>query len=87
MSATSELLQLIISWSPPSKPNGVIVTYEVGFNNSEGVFVYTNTSATQYTLRNLPPDTVVTFSVRAYTIAGPGEDVTDQAFTKMIRKY
>ena len=35
-----------------------------------------NTSATQYTLRNLSPNTVVTFSVRAYTIAGPGENVT-----------
>ena len=46
-----------------------------------------NTSATQYTLRNLSPNTVVTFSVRAFTIAGPGENVTDQASTKMIRKY
>ena len=61
--------------------------YEVGFNSSEGVFVYANTSTTQHTLKNLSPNTVVTFSVRAYTIAGPGENVTDQASTKMIRKY
>ena len=60
--------------------------YEV-CTNSSGVFIYTNTSATQHTLRDLPPNTVVTFSVRAYTIIGPGEYVTGQASTESVCKY
>ena len=46
-----------------------------------------NTSATQHTLRDLPPNTAVTFSVRAYTIIGPGENVTDQASTTSVREF
>ena len=47
----------------------------------------THRSATQHTLRDFPPNTVVTFSVRAYTIIGPGEYVTGQASTESIHKY
>ena len=79
LSATPEVVQLTISWSPPSEPNGVIIAYEV-YSNSSG---YTNTSATQLTLRDLSPNTVVTYSVRAYTIIGPGENETDQASTSV----
>ena len=87
LSATPGVVQLTISWSPPSEPNGDIIGYEV-CSNSNGVFSYTNTSATQHTLRDLPPNTVVTFSVRAYTIIGPGENVTGQAYTAgSVREY
>ena len=86
LSATLGIVELTVSWTPPSEPNGVIIVYEV-CTNSSGVFSYTNTSATQHTLRDLPPNTVVTFSVRAYTIIGPGEYVTGQASTDSIRKY
>ena len=77
LSATLGIVEITVSWTPPSEPNGV---------NISGVFSYTNTSATQHTLRDLPPNTVVTFSVRAYTIIGPGEYVTGQASTESIRK-
>ena len=80
--ATSGVVQLTISWSPPSEPNGVILAYEV-YSNSSG---YTNTSATQLTLRDLSPNTVVTYSVRAYTIIGPGASVTGQASTGSVRE-
>ena len=80
LSATPGVVQLTISWSPPSESNGVIIAYEV-CSNSSGVFSYTNTSATQLILRDLSPNTVVVFSVRAYTIIGPGENVTGQAST------
>ena len=73
LSAIPEVVQLHILWSPPSEPNGVIITYEVCYNISAGVFSYTNTSATQHRLSDFPPKAVVTFSVRAYTIIGPGE--------------
>ena len=82
LSATLGVVQLTISWSPPSEPNGVIIAYEVCSNSSGS---NTNTSATQLTLRDLPPNTVVTYSVRAYTIIGPGENVTGQASTS-VRK-
>ena len=86
LSATSGIEQFIVSWTPPSEPNGAIIVYEV-CTNSSGVFSYTNTSDTQHTLRELPPNTVVTFSVRAYTIIGPGEYVTGQASTENVCKY
>ena len=87
LSATSERMSVTVSWTPPSEPNGIIIVYEVCINIS-GVFTYTNTSATQHTLRDLPPNTVATFSVRAYTIIGSGEIVTGQASTAaIVRKY
>ena len=74
LSATPGVVQLTFSWIAPSEPNGVITMYQVT-HNSTGVLNYTNTSATQLTLRDLPPNTAVEYSVRAYTIIGPGEAV------------
>ena len=85
LSAISGIVQVTVSWTPPSEPNGVIIVYELR-SNSSGVFSYTNTSATQHTLRDLPPNTVVIFGVRAYTIIGPGEYMTEQASTESICK-
>ena len=86
LKAIPKVVQLHSLWSPPSELNGVIIAYEV-CSNISGVFSYTNTSATQHTLRDLPPNTVVTFSVRAYTIIGPGEYVTGQNTTGSVREY
>ena len=84
LSATTAVTQLTITWSPPSKPNGEIIIYEVRFSRDGVANSTTNTSATQHTLRDLPPDTVIIFSVRAYTIIGPGEYVTGQASTRPV---
>ena len=81
LSATPGVVQLTISWTAPSEPNGVITMYQVT-HNSTGVLNYTNTSATQLTLRDLHPNTAVEYSVRAYTIIGPGENVSSIASTK-----
>ena len=83
LSATPGVVQLTISWTAPSEPNGVITMYQVT-HNSTGVF---NTSATQLTLRDLPPNTAVEYSVRAYTIIGPGELVSNITSTKDIREF
>ena len=69
------------------EPNGVIVNYEVGFTISTGVLNYINTSATQHTLRYLPPNTMIAFSVRAYTIIGPGKAVLEKTSTTDIREW
>ena len=85
LSATPGVVQLTISWTAPSEPNGVITMYQVT-HNSTGVLNYTNTSATQLTLRDLPPNTAVEYSVRAYTIIGPGEAVSNIVSTINIRE-
>ena len=87
LSATPGVTQLTISWSAPSEPNGVITMYQVT-HNSTGVLNYTNTSATQltYTLMGLPLNTAVEYSVRAYTIIGPGEAVSASTTTD-IREF
>ena len=87
LSAIPEVVQLHILWSHPSEPNGLITAYEVCFNINAGVFNYINTSATQHTLSDLPPNTVVTFNIRAYTIIGPGEFVmAGQKTTGRVRE-
>ena len=89
LSGTPAMTQLTVSWNPPSEPNGVIIVYELHFSLSNEICscnsltTTVNTSATQQTLRDLSPNTVVAFSVRAYTIIGPGEFVTGQASTKL----
>ena len=86
LSATPGVVQLTISWTAPSEPNGVITMYQVT-HNSTGVLNYTNTSATQLTLRDLPPNTAVEYSVRAYTIIGPGDAVSSIESTKDICEW
>ena len=56
-------------------------------HNSTGILSYTNTSATQLTLRDLPPNTTVEYSVRPYTIIGPGEAVSDIVSTADICEF
>ena len=79
------MLQLTLSWNTPSEPNGLITAYQIGYSTGGG-FNYTNTSATQHTLKGFRPNTVVTFSVTAYTIIGPGESVTAEANTGTVRE-
>ena len=82
---TPGVVQVNFTWSPPSEPNGVIVHYEIVFLIS-GVENSINVSmSTQHTVRNLPPNTPVTFSVRAHTI-GPGQPVTTNTSTMNIRE-
>ena len=73
LQATSGIVQFTVSWTPPSESNRVIICYEVRSNNQ-------HISHTAHTERPpLPPNTstVVTFRVRAYTIIGQGEYVTE----------
>ena len=85
LTVNTTITNFILSWRPPLESNGVVIQYEVCFNHCK-TFIYTNTSHTNHTLTDFPPDTDVTFSVRAYTIIGSGEYVTAEESTDSIRK-
>ena len=83
LSVVPGVVEVNISWNPPSEPNGMIVIYELGFSVGGTMLNNTNTSDTQYTLRDLPPSTSIVTVVRAYTVIGPG-DYSDIATTTMV---
>ena len=76
----------MLSWKSPLESNGVVIQYEVCFKFISNTYICSNTSVTNHTLMNFPPNTFITFSVRAYTIIGPGEYVTVEDSTDSIRK-
>ncbi|XP_058244423.1 phosphatidylinositol phosphatase PTPRQ isoform X1 [Hemibagrus wyckioides] len=64
-----------ITWSPPDKPNGIIVFYEVTYSNS--TFSYTvNSTAPSVTLRHLKPYTLYNVTARGYTRLGHGNQTS-----------
>ena len=67
---------IVLTWSAPQEPNGVIISYEVTYRVSDGNNFTTNTTdlSTTITIPSLTPGTNVTeISVSAYTSAGRGE--------------
>ena len=67
---------LLITWDPPLIPSGDILVYEVhyqGEGGQEGGGVV-NVTTNSVELTNLRPESTYTISVRAYTLAGPGEE-------------
>uniref|UniRef100_A0A8C6EMI9 Phosphatidylinositol phosphatase PTPRQ n=1 Tax=Marmota marmota marmota TaxID=9994 RepID=A0A8C6EMI9_MARMA len=63
--------EIRLKWSPPEKPNGIIVAYEVLYKNMDTLLIK-NTSTTSITLRDLKPYTLYNISVRSYTKFGHG---------------
>ena len=83
----TSVTELTLSWSPPLELNGVIIIYEVCSDSSDSeIFICTNTSATNHKMMNIPPETSVSIAVRAYTIIGPGENVTVENSTESVRE-
>ena len=65
---------IVLTWSAPQEPNGVIISYEVTYRVSDGNFVITNTTDLRFTIPSLTPGTNVTeISVSAYTSVGRGD--------------
>ena len=59
---------IVLMWSAPQEPNGVIISYEVTYR------VTTNTTDLRFTIPSLTPGTNVTeISVSAYTSVGRGD--------------
>ena len=67
---------IVLTWSVPQEPNGVIISYEVTYRVSDDNLVTTNTTDLRFTIPSLTPGTNVTeISVSAYTSVGRGDPV------------
>ena len=72
----SNSTSVVLTWSAPQEPNGVIISYEVTYVVSDGNLITTNTTAlsTTFTISSLTPGTRVSnISVSAYTSVGGGD--------------
>ena len=88
LSVDPEVVQITLSWNPPTEQNGQIIVYEIIYNGTGGDnMTYTNTTATQYTLEGFSPNTVVSFQVQAYTKIGAGKNVSSQVSTGSVREF
>jgi hypothetical protein len=66
---------VLVSWTPPSTPNGAILTYTLYISFSEGspvTRIQSGAAATNYTVMNLEPYQLVSVMISASTAAGEG---------------
>ncbi len=93
LSVTPYPTSLQLSWSAPLLPNGIITTYQVvhylSGSSMEAERVDQNTTdiSTTLTLTGLRPYTSYSVTVRAYTIAGAGEETSVMGTTEAARKF
>ena len=67
------LFTVVLTWSVPQEPNGVIISYQVTYRVDGSDTVTVNVTSTTFTIRELVPGTNVTqISVSAYTSVGQG---------------
>uniref|UniRef100_UPI00398ECD83 phosphatidylinositol phosphatase PTPRQ n=1 Tax=Pristiophorus japonicus TaxID=55135 RepID=UPI00398ECD83 len=64
-----------LSWSPPERPNGIIIYYEVTYTNFTDSFTL-NSSETDIYLENLKTFSPYNISVKAYTKYGHGNQTS-----------
>ena len=80
LTASPEVTSVVITWSVPEMPNGIIIGYEVTYSINGSAITVDNTTSrdtTTLTIPSLPPNTVVSsISVSAYTSIGRGESVS-----------
>ena len=90
LTARPEVTSVVITWSVPQEPNGIIIAYEVTYSIDGGAITVVNStngsSTCTLTIPSLPPDTIVSsISVSAYTSIGRGESVShDDVATSTI---
>ena len=64
---------VVMTWSAPQEPNGVIISYQVNYRVDGSDIVTVSVTSTTFTIRELVPGTNVTqISVSAYTSVGQG---------------
>lgn len=61
-----------LQWSPPSIPNGRIVSYTISYNSTEKEDSLTIPDTSQYLITNLEPYTLYHFTIFASTAIGDG---------------
>ena len=86
LTGQSKFTSIVLMWSAPQEPNGVIISYEVTYRVSDVILVTTNTTDLRFTIPSLTPGTNVTeISVSAYTSVGRGDpDVISHLATTHI---
>ena len=77
--ARPEADSVVLTWSVPQEPNGIIVAYEVTYSIDGGAITVVNSTNgdTTLTIPSLPPNTNISnISVSAYTSIGRGDSVS-----------
>ena len=86
---TSTLTKVVLTWSPPQQRNGIITKYTVTYriNGSAPVTRDINDpDTTTFTIPSLFPQTTISdISVRAYTSAGQGPEMTLEDVVTLTR--
>ena len=75
LAGTPKFTSIVLTWSPPQEPNGVIISYEVTYTVNDNNTVRVNTSdlSTTFIIPSLTPQTRVSdITVTAYTRIGRG---------------
>ena len=71
-----KITSIVLTWSAPQEPNGVIISYEVTYRVSDGNLVTNSTTDLRFTIPSLTAGTNATeISVSAYTSVGRGDPV------------
>ena len=76
LAGTPKFTSIVLTWSPPQEPNGVIISYEVTYivNGNNTVRVNTSDSSATFTIPSLTPQKRVSgIKITAYTRIGQGE--------------
>ncbi len=72
--AEPRFISVLLTWSPPQEPNGVIIAYEITYSvNGSELFKMNTTNTTHIILRLAINTEVSNISVRVYTSVGPGD--------------
>ena len=72
--AQPKFSSIVLTWGAPQEPNGVIISYEVTYRDSDGNLNTINTTDLRFTIPSLTPGINVTdITVGAYTAVGQGE--------------
>ena len=75
--AVPSLLQIAMTWSEPATPNGIITRYEVSYGpKNSSRLSSADTGLVKYFSVRVKLGAEFTFTVRAFTRAGPGEPTT-----------
>ena len=73
LTGTPKFTSIVLTWSPPQEPNGVIISFEVTYtvNGNNAVKINTSDLSTTFNIQSLTPQTRVSgITVTAYTRIG-----------------